>query len=77
MEIFLFLFQVGTFAYQSINKILQSQTQEEFLRWCCDVVLSLKLHANDVETDERSEEERNILISCEESQAQGIIKIIF
>ena len=65
------ILQVGTFAYQSLNKIIHSQAQDDFLRWCWDVMLSLKLHSNDVERDQRNEEDRNILLSLEESQQQG------
>ena len=65
------MLQVSSFAVQSLNKLLNLQAEEEFLRWCWDVMLSLKLHSNDVECDESNEEDSSVLLSIEESQQQG------
>eukprot|EP00794_Sanderia_malayensis_P020418 gene20418-22431_t len=60
--------QVGKFAVQSIKQILNSQVQDEFVRWCWDIMLSLKLHACAVASSHETEEHQATLLAIEESE---------
>eukprot|EP00795_Rhopilema_esculentum_P003345 gene3345-1694_t len=60
--------QVSALACQSINKILYSKVQDEFLKWCWDVLLSLKLHSFDFDADENDDQDRHVLLALDENR---------